>query len=200
MGKSAKGGIFEREFCTQLSLWWTYDKHDDVFWRSSNSGGRATTRGKTGKNTRGQYGDVAATHPSGQGLLRQVVFELKRGYSGDSFHDLLDVKPHLKLKTFELFLHQTIQAQMSACTPYWCLVTRRDLQCTVMWFPRALFRALRQEGAWPVQPWPFMSLAVRLRHKDKARTTTPLEICAMSADGFFAGAQPEHFKRLLRDG
>ncbi len=58
-----KGSNFEREICKLLSLWWTNDKRDDIFWRTSGSGARATTRSKTKQKTFGQYGDVQATDP-----------------------------------------------------------------------------------------------------------------------------------------
>ena len=47
MGKSQKGGAWEREFSKYLSLWITEGERDDVFWRSSQSGGRATQRAKS---------------------------------------------------------------------------------------------------------------------------------------------------------
>jgi len=40
----AKGGEFERDISRFLSRWWTYGERDDVFWRTSASGARATTR------------------------------------------------------------------------------------------------------------------------------------------------------------
>ena len=54
----AKGPSFEREVCEKLSLWWTDGKRDDVFMRTSGSGGKATARRKKGKDTPFQGGDI----------------------------------------------------------------------------------------------------------------------------------------------
>lgn len=40
----AKGSRFERELCRDLSLWVSRAAHEDLFWRSAISGGRATNR------------------------------------------------------------------------------------------------------------------------------------------------------------
>jgi len=93
MSKSAKGSSFEREICKQLSYWWSDDERDDIFWRTSGSGARATTRRKTNKKTRYEYGDVSFTDPVGQPLIDTFLIELKRGYSNFiSVLDLLDKK------------------------------------------------------------------------------------------------------------
>jgi len=93
MSKSVKGSSFEREICKQFSLWWTDDERDDIFWRTSGSGARATTRRKTNKKTKYEYGDVSFTDPVGQLLIDTFLIELKRGYSADiSVLDFLDKK------------------------------------------------------------------------------------------------------------
>lgn len=94
MAKSNKGPPFEREICKQLSLWWTqdFDKPDDaVFWRTSQSGGRATTRAKKNLKTAYAYGDVTFTNPIGKPFIDSCLVELKRGYTKDiSVLDFLD--------------------------------------------------------------------------------------------------------------
>ncbi len=92
MPKAKKGSQFEREICKQLSLWWTNGERDDVFWRTSSSGGRATQRTKQNKSTFGQYGDVQATDPIGQRLIDIICIELKRGYPKATFSDWFDRK------------------------------------------------------------------------------------------------------------
>ncbi|MCL2347114.1 MAG: hypothetical protein FWC50_02515, partial [Planctomycetaceae bacterium] len=54
---------------------------DDLFWRSSSSGGRATQRTKQGKRTANSAGDIAAMDADAQELLKIFTFELKVGYS-----------------------------------------------------------------------------------------------------------------------
>jgi len=122
MPSSRKGGAFEREFAKELSLWWSDGQHDDWFWRSSASGGRATQRAKAGKTTINSVGDISAQSAEAHQLLKLVTFELKRGYNAHTIEDLLD-KPKCLLQDF---LDQaTRQASLSG-TPYWALVRKRD--------------------------------------------------------------------------
>lgn len=72
-----KGGAFEREVCQRLSLWFSVGKRDDLFWRSSMSGGRATVKHKKGHANETQVGDVSAIHPDGARLTDHVVIECK---------------------------------------------------------------------------------------------------------------------------
>lgn len=134
MGGSHKGSSYEREICKQLSLWWSGGKRDDIFWRSSQSGGRATQRAKSGKSTFGSYGDIAAVDPIGQSLLKLVTIELKRGRSHGCPNDLLDCKPSKKPKPFEQALQQAMDAGRRAGTN-WLLVCRRDGRISMVYFP-----------------------------------------------------------------
>jgi len=130
----AKGSNFEREVCKLLSLWWTYGENDAVFWRSSQSGGRATTREKVGKSTKGQYGDIAVTDPIGQPLLDVVSIELKRGYNQASPLTILDKPPKGAEQTFEKFLEQASRDAERAGAPHWWLIHKRDRRETVIYF------------------------------------------------------------------
>ena len=70
---SDKGQSFEREICTSLSLWVTGGKRRDVFWRSSMSGGRATVR----QGSVRQSGDICSVAPEGHVLTDPMFVELK---------------------------------------------------------------------------------------------------------------------------
>ncbi|OQB42010.1 MAG: hypothetical protein BWY04_00496 [candidate division CPR1 bacterium ADurb.Bin160] len=76
-----KGKSFEREICKKLSLWISNDKRDDIFWLTSGSGSRATTRFKKNKSTAYQGGDITFTDPVGEPLIKNFHIELKTGYS-----------------------------------------------------------------------------------------------------------------------
>lgn len=85
MGNSkGKGSAFEREIANKLSLWWTEGERDDIFWRSDNSGGRATMRRKAGKLTEGQAGDITYRDPIGKPLIDVFNIEAKTGYAQKS--------------------------------------------------------------------------------------------------------------------
>uniref|UniRef100_A0A6M3LL50 Uncharacterized protein n=1 Tax=viral metagenome TaxID=1070528 RepID=A0A6M3LL50_9ZZZZ len=90
-GGSQKGSGFERDISKQLSLWWTQDldePRDDIFWRTSGSGARATSRTKKQKKTAYEYGDITFTDPIGKPLIDCILFECKKGYTSEV--DLLD--------------------------------------------------------------------------------------------------------------
>jgi hypothetical protein len=123
-GDPKKGSAFEREFARKLSLWWSEGKADDWFWRLGGSGGRATNRAKSGRNTANGYGDIAAQCPEAQKLLNIATFELKRGYSSTTIQDLFD-KPKGPNQMRD-FIEQAKRSASLAGTPYWILVLKRD--------------------------------------------------------------------------
>ena len=73
----AKGSAFERQICKELSLWVSVGEHQDLFWRSAMSGGRATVGAKKGIDLRRQAGDVSAVAPEGHSLTDRFFIELK---------------------------------------------------------------------------------------------------------------------------
>lgn len=72
-----KGSNFERLICHKLSLWISHGEHDDLFWRSSNSGGRSTVMFKKGGQNRTQCGDITSIHPDGNCLTDQYLISCK---------------------------------------------------------------------------------------------------------------------------
>lgn len=144
----AKGGRFERDICRRLSVWWTGDPHTDVlFWRTSQSGGRATTRAKSHKRTtRAHCGDIMALDDRGATLTRFITWELKKGYNGDAaanIQSLLDFPRTKKLHTFADWIRQAMDAAQNADTPFWAVVHKRDGREITMTCPAVLLDALR---------------------------------------------------------
>jgi hypothetical protein len=90
MSKSQKGSQYERDISRQLSIWWSEGKEDDWFWRTDTSGGRATTRAKSGKATANAVGDLSSRTPEGDIFLREYIVEIKRGYNDLEVIPLLD--------------------------------------------------------------------------------------------------------------
>jgi hypothetical protein len=81
MSKQQKGGQYERDKSRQTSLWWSNNERDDLIWRSSNSGGRATSRYKKGKTDINNLGDLRLDDPIIKPLFDYIFFELKNGYT-----------------------------------------------------------------------------------------------------------------------
>jgi hypothetical protein len=80
----SKGFSDEREVATDLSLWWTRYERDDVIWRTSGSGARATNRLKRGLASAAGHGDLTFTDPIAKPLFDVLFIENKRGYSNTS--------------------------------------------------------------------------------------------------------------------
>ena len=76
-GGKNKGSSFERKICKEMSLWFTENERDDVFFRSASSGAMATQRFKKGKNTAGQQGDITSTDSEGINFINKFSIELK---------------------------------------------------------------------------------------------------------------------------
>lgn len=124
--KSNKGFPYEREICYLLSDWWSRGKRDDVFWRSSTSGARATTRAKKNKRTAGQSGDICATDPSGLPMTDVFAIECKRGYNKASPLDVIDRRRVDKEQAVESWVAQARTASQRMGTLTFLLIWRRD--------------------------------------------------------------------------
>ena len=189
----AKGGDFERVICKRLGLWWA--ERDDIFWRSSNSGGRATIRRKVGKKTVGQCGDVAATDPIGLPLLDLVTIEIKRGYPKSNFHDLLDASPGGALNPFEKFIRQSIAAHTAAGSFAWLLIHKRDRREPWVYFPSELFKELRRVGAFETIP-PY---CVKFRFLSKDDEPKIITVEGWHFEHFLMSITPDHVRRLGKE-
>lgn len=75
-GGKRKGSKFERSICRELSRWITKGVREDVFWRSSISGGRATVALRKGIKVR-QAGDICAVAEEGNAFCDQWFIECK---------------------------------------------------------------------------------------------------------------------------
>lgn len=166
MGKSQKGGAFERQTCRDLSEWLSEGKRDDLLWRSSMSGGRATVRGRKGKTTAGHYGDVAATCPQGEPLTRAFAIELKRGYGSfpTARPDCLMDRPNgCGQQVFEAFVQQAESAREASGAFGWWLVYQRDKRNAVLFTERRVEKKLKALGAFTFRPSVRLTLEAQLR-------------------------------------
>lgn len=188
--KSSKGAAFERELAKRFSLWWTQDTRDDVFWRSSNSGGRATVRRRAGKKTFGHCGDLAATDPIGQPFLNAVTVELKCGYTKCVFADALDRADHLLQSEWEGFIEQARRAARNAETPHWLLITRRNKRRAVLFMSMDLYGLLLNKG-WN-NPGPKVRMSIDL--KSSFRKIVRVNVLGIILDDFLETCPPKFFK------
>lgn len=197
-GKSDKGGPFERETCGKLSKWWTGSDDESVFWRTSQSGGRATLRRRKGKKTSGQCGDICSIHPSSRYMTELFTIECKRGYGDSGPGDMMDrpkvMRNQQNQVTFEKFLEQTIIAHVNEKTPFWMLIHRRDKHESMVYFPARLRKYI--EGLNPL-PMPSFEMDVRINVSDGGKFQ--ISFVGMTLRSFLTRVTPKDIKRLWRN-
>ena len=190
-----KGSKFERDICKQLSLWWTGDKRDDVFWRTTTSGARATTRRKKGQGTKNQYGDVQATDPIGQPLIDLCTIEIKKGYSKSSYFDLIDRLPNETKQPYKKFIQQAIAQHYEAGTEWWLLITKKDYKETLIAMPIALKKQL---GTFAKMSSCVPSVRFVFNLKEsKGKSSIRERIFVTTLSEFFRVVSSRHIKYLL---
>ncbi len=186
-----KGSAFEREICKQLSLWWTKGKRDDVFWRSTTSGARATVRNRKGQKTFGQYGDVQATDPIGQPLLDVCTIELKRGYTKDTIANILDAPKKAIKQMYEKFIDQATKDYKKAGSIFWMLIVKRDRKESVVYISMKFYRKLSNTTLATGTLINNIKTSIKLKYKGKIIFGCPLS-------EFLRVIKPKAIKRIKK--
>jgi len=191
MNKGYKGGDFEREICKKLSLWWSKGlgeaPRDDVFWRTSQSGGRATQRMKKGIPTHGSYGDISAVDSIGEPLLKLFTIELKRGSSHSCPGDLIDFKPDNLRHPWIICLLQAIKSHEQAKTFGWMMICRRDHRLPVAYIDSTVFRHFQGKDA----------ICPRVRFILPIGSGEGQDFIAVPLEGFLSVVTPKEIIRCL---
>lgn len=143
-----KGADFERYIAKMLGKWWTNGERDDIFWRTSQSGGRATIRKRQGKGTKNQDGDLCATDPIGQPLIDKTTIELKVGYNGWSLKEIID-KKHKCNTQLEAFFEQCEREKDSQGKQCWWLITKQDRRELLIFMNHEFWKWLKQRISLP---------------------------------------------------
>lgn len=194
-GKS-KGTTFERRVCVLLSKWWTQNDtevREDIFWRSDTSGGRATTRQKKGKTTKGQYGDICASDPIGVPFLQLFTIELKKGYNADTIHSLLDVSKKSKHQYAE-WIQKAIKCQRDSGSKYWMLVHQRDRREPMVFMDRMAAMELLNTSI------PFgIDMNGMIGAQVKISRSFSICICGMPFVSFLNSVIPDRVKEIVND-
>ena len=184
---SSKGYPFEREVCKKLSLWWTNGKRDDVFWRTSGSGARATSRTKKKQETFGQYGDVQATDPIGQPLIDAFTIEIKRGCNKATASNLLDSSARMSEQQFLSFVAQATRSCMEAGSWAWAIIHKRDQREILITLPyRATGIIENLETSYLL-----LNIQKKKEHKNHRRS---LIVVQMLFNDFLLSTTPERIK------
>lgn len=214
--KSKKGGQFERDMCKALSIWWTGKAAlDDCFWRVGGSGGRATVRGRKGKATSGQCGDICATDARGIPFTDVLAVEMKCGYSEDSIQDVLDKPLGGAQQKWEGWHQQVYNSMKHSGAFAWIIIQRRDRREDLVWFPIRLLNELKKiEVNMKVRKMMYFLVPVTHVYKKKykvkvgrkAKTRSKIErietieekVVGMPLWDFLNHVKPDHIKRLSK--
>lgn len=82
-GGKAKGSQWERDFCKDLSLWWSDGKDKDIFWRTHSSGAR--------KGISEESGDVMSVKSCGNPFTNKCIIELKCTSAKDMLLNIINL-------------------------------------------------------------------------------------------------------------
>lgn len=179
-----KGSAYERHVCRLLSLWWTSDRKrpsEDVFWRSAGSGGMAKRRGRGGKTTFGQHGDIMAVDPVGAPLLDVFTVEVKKGYNRFTPFDAMDRHATHRKSTFEAWVDQATESATHAGSYAWMILFQRNGRRPMIAMPAFAIRPLAPKTAFPTR--------VEMRIEG-------LSVVSVLLDDFFARVTPASVREL----
>ncbi len=127
MSNKSKGSGWERTICKRLSLWASEGDVDaDYFWRTAGSGGRSTVRKKKGQSADKHAGDIAATDPRGEFLLKAFAIECKKGYSSRTIQDLLDASENAATQEYQKWIDQAEASRVNSNAKWWMIILKRD--------------------------------------------------------------------------
>jgi hypothetical protein len=197
---ASKGGGFERQMCRAWSLWWTGDKRDDIFWRTSGSGSRATTRAKRGKADKWNHGDMRPDDPEGFLLCANWCFEFK-------FYQKYDIKGVLHHVAdngnwLEWWAKIYREAEDIHRIPF--LVTKQNAGVPVIWIIHDVW--IRLSCYFPrkipviCQTIPKQKVKVRLKNKKKKTMTVQLpdhKVHGIRLSEFFEFIEPDMLQRFI---
>ncbi len=196
----AKGGTAERDTCWELSRWWTGNRKELVFWRTSNSGGGATVRFRKGISNKSHAGDITAIEETGLPFTRLVTLEIKRGYSekkGKSkrtanLHDLIDGTKQRSL--YEDWINQASTAATRAGSRYWMLLHKRDHRRAMVFFPSQLYAELSILSCFNKVHPPFVAATVMVRTTDGKK---PVSFVGLAWQRFLGLVDPDDVRQLV---
>lgn len=188
----AKGSQYERDICRTLSSWWKPPR-DDIFWRSDASGGRAKSRAQKGKSTFGKHGDIVAVDPIGLPLIKLFTIEVKRGYSGSTPNDLLDMPESSAIQVFDEWIEQTMESWQNSKSRSWCIISKRDRREAIITFPKQAYNVLRLVGGFRV-PGPMPLVQFRFVPYCQIHK---IDVVIMRLDAFLRGIRRDHVERSL---
>lgn len=138
---SQKGAVWERRWCVSLSKWFSKGSRDDLFWRTSGSGARATTRARKGRTlTKYEYGDMTHVCPEGQPFTDLFSVEMRSRRDLKVLGVVYEMDPSLSLLSW--WAKATRDAELSGRVPV--LLTHVTRGKDMIWTPTSLWDIVQQ--------------------------------------------------------
>lgn len=145
MNGKNKGGSYERLISKKLSLWYSENEYDDIFYRTQSSGARYTLRKKVGKETHNQDADITSTHPVTELFIKKFSIELKH-YRDIGFWNIITRGKGANVFTF-LDEHVKTSKELSK-EPI--LIFRQNYKPDVLITSTYLYEILAEQGISPL--------------------------------------------------
>lgn len=185
-GGSQKGASYERSLCVAFSRWFSFGQTDDLFWRTSGSGSRATRRHKKNQRlTKYQYGDMTYDREEGKPLVEYLNFEFRFRRQLEPLGVFYDTDPNYSLLSF--WAKATSEAEQSGRIPI--LVTKVNRGQSVLWMPSSLFVSLERIGD-PKMVFAVTARRVRVEKKVFYTFREPITVGGVLLDTFFERNEP----------
>ena len=191
----AKGSAFERQISAQLSLWWSDGKRDDIFWRSSSSGARATSRAQKNKTTANSAGDLCYLDRDGSSFISYFAVEIKRGYTAFDVQRVLDREDGTKPSILEQWIEQAAKSQEDAGAYSWLIIAKKNRAKTLAILPEFEYKSLISHRN--IGDFPHILVSGILEHDLEDPPNINRIIC-MSLTDFLATVKPDIVKRSIK--
>ncbi len=184
-----KGRPFEIMVARLLSLWWTDNEDDFVFFHSHSSGAMATSNAKTGKSRSGHHGDIAYVKAIGEPLIRLVCMECKKGYGKATVIDFLDGTRYNH--EYKQWLVKARRDAKATGAKYWWIIHRRDAKNILLTTSQGFWEALCDSVGRSVPFFPLVMTVARTKGTKYVRlVTVPFE-------EFLKIVSPDDIKEIL---
>lgn len=200
-GGAAKGSAYERELCKRISFWFSGGETEDLFWRTSGSGSRATNRRRLGQSpSKYDFGDMKHELPEGLPLTEHICWEFRSRARFDAFTTFGTGEEDPKTSLLSSWAKASCEADCSVRYPI--LITKAVRRPEVIWIPYPLYAEIAVVDD-KVRKIPWMrihipdGLNVRYEGK-KTYTFQEQSVVGLSLVEWFFAMDPEVFLACVR--
>jgi hypothetical protein len=202
-GGAAKGSRYERELCKRFSFWFSDGESEDLFWRTSGSGSRATNRRRLGKNpSKFDFGDMKHETEKGKPLVEHLCWEFRSRARFDLFAVFGSGVEDPKTSLLASWAKACYEADCSGRRPI--LITKALQRQDVLWMPYGLFIEIMDlyssETKGSIHSVVFLvpgGMTVRYEGKKTYTFEAQQRVVGVSLVDWIFGMDPEEFMSCL---